>query len=710
MKTKLLLSLAMLIFLFNASYAQVLILTAPDGLPVTISRDEFGVPHIFAENEEGLFFAQGFAAAQDRAYQLEVNRRIATGTISDVLGPDYLPLDRDVRTLFYTKEERWQMFKELPSVFKMMISSYTEGINAYKDSMDANPEEYRPQQFAFFEFNEWTEDDCLAIMHYLIRGFGQFGGEELQRLQDLQTNGLKWFEEHMPINWPEAPVTIKDGFRPVPRKYSYSGMTVSNELINSLKDEKKKIRLLEETLDIPEKFGSFAVLAGAEFSQSGNVMLLGGPQMSEPEQNTTNVVHEVELNCPTFHVGGMTVAGIPMVIIGRNDHHAWTMTSGVTDNIDMYIDSTDALDPSVYYHNSKWIPREVIVDTIYVMGVPTLYEHYRTIHGPVVAHDTLAQQMFSLKMTFWGKELDMMKAFYSMIKTDNLDEFELGVAMIPVSFNVFYIGKDQNMKYWHAGIYHNRGDNVDPRLPHKGDGSEEWVGFIPFEQLPQSSDPLGGYFANWNNKPVDWWNNGDNVPYVPESWVVNRVLQIEEYLSTAPGGQATLDFIMGVPEAIKSHGTYQQAIELGLTSSQNYNILPPGQSGFISLGGVPSPHLQDQWTLHENWDYKIMRYNFILTNAGNGNTNIASTFSLSQNYPNPFNPETTIGFSIPKMSNVRLIVYDVVGREVKTLINENMQAGSHKVKFNFSDMTSGVYFYKIQAGEFSAVKKMLLVK
>lgn len=92
------------------------------------------------------------------------------------------------------------------------------------------------------------------------------------------------------------------------------------------------------------------------------------------------------------------------------------------------------------------------------------------------------------------------------------------------------------------------------------------------------------------------------------------------------------------------------------------------------------------------------------------NNGIPKNFSLSQNYPNPFNPSTKISFSLPKASDVKLVVFDILGREVATLVNDLKQAGTHNVEFNASALSSGVYFYKIVAGDFTDTKKMLLVK
>jgi hypothetical protein len=109
-------------------------------------------------------------------------------------------------------------------------------------------------------------------------------------------------------------------------------------------------------------------------------------------------------------------------------------------------------------------------------------------------------------------------------------------------------------------------------------------------------------------------------------------------------------------------------------------------------------------------DYMLQSLANPLTGTENGNTTVPGTYSLEQNFPNPFNPTTNIKFSVAKLSIVKIVVFDVLGREVQTLINEKMNAGSYEVSFDGSSLYSGVYFYKISSGDFSQVKKMVLIK
>jgi len=696
--------LSFLVFI-NVS-AQDLTLPAPDGSTVAIYRDSFGVPHIVADTELGVFFGQGFAVAQDRLYQMEQFRRAGEGRLAEALGPSYLNFDKEIRTMYYTKSERMELFNSLRADIQTMIRAYCDGVNTYLDSMAVNPTKYKPAQFMFLPFQPWTISNTIAIMQFMIRNFGAFGGEELIRLQELRAYGQTWFDLHCPINDPAAPTTIPSGGQVTHHNWTYSGMIVSENIIQAVTEQRENFRQQLKQLGLPLSFGSFAVLVTPSKSSSGNVLLLGCPQMGEPVEDEPQINNEVELICPSFHVGGMTVTGLPSVIIGHNEYHAWTLTSGISDNCDVYIDSTRDDSYCSYYFNGEWKKFIEIQDTIKCLGQSDIFfKHYRTVHGPVFGDDLAKHQVYAMKMTFWKREMDMIQFVLGLIRATNRDEFEAAAAKNPMSFNLFYAGKDQTVKYWHVGWYQDRTDGVDPRLPHQGDGSEEWGGLIDFEELPQAENPAQGYFVNWNNKPVSWWNNGDNIPWQG----AHRVSAIDNYVK--PISQFSYDHLKAVPQNIDSHGTYQQAIELSLTEIVDENILPPGQSGFIGLFGVRSPHLKDQWPLHLNWLFKDMIFGQIPpTTISSLMDQKTREFSLNQNFPNPFNPATTISYQLPVAGQVELSIFDSNGKLVQTLVRQFQPAGFYRVEWKADNMSSGIYFYRVVAGENSWCKKCMVIK
>ncbi len=694
----------------DAQWESTLELIAPDASPVSIHRDDYGVPHIYGDTETGIFYAQGFAVAQDRLYQMEINRRAGLGRLAEMFGPAYVSLDRNTRKLYYTEAERQAQIESLPQSFRDMADAYVAGINAYLDSMEVDPGTYRPLPLASWVVEPWTTDHVVATTQYYMRQFGEFGGQELQRLAELENNGQAWFDANRPINDPTAPTTIPDrGRGPAVPGRDWSGQRVSLETIARISEEQSRIDELKVALGLPPKFGSFAVQITTEKSLSGNVLLLGCPQMGTPTQAETNTIHELELLCPTYHMGGMTVAGVPGVIIGHNGFLTWTLTSGISDNTDVYIETTQTQALDFYWHNDAWVPFEAIADTVFDnSGTPYPFEITRTVHGPVYSTNLGEYQAFTKKMTFWNNELEMGAALYDMCTARSQSQFEAALGQISMSFNVFYAGRNGHIKYWHAGWYQDRTDGIDPRLPHNGDGTEEWGGLRDFADLPVAENPAQGYFVNWNNKPVVWWDNGDNVPW--SGW--HPVMNIDNYVSALT--PFDYDDLKETPHAIGSHGTYQQAIELGPALIVDENIVPPGQSAFVSLAGVPSPHVTDQWPLHVAWQFKDQIYAWDASAVDDDTREEAAALIRDFRVASPLIGQGRIAFNLRSGAQIHLDMFDAQGRIVRQLLSEHLEAGSHQVSWDGRDLSSnplpsGIYWSRLQADREQAVRGLLLL-
>jgi len=693
----------------NALADSTTLLTAPDETEVTIYRDEYGVPHIVGDSDIGVFFGQGYAVAEDRLVQMEINRRSAKGTLAEIYGSGYVSYDQNTRSLYYTESERLTQFNAMSANFQAMVEAYIAGINSYLDLLRADPDSYCPLELAGYDINNWTVTDVVASTQFLMRRFGEFGGQELTRLNELNYYGATWFDQNRPINDPSAPTTIPSSTLRRESDRRWSGIDVRPVVAKDLAKQAAEFKRLEEMLGLPPKFGSFAVQITLEKSASGNVLLLGCPQMGTPQASEANVVHELELTCPGLHAGGMTVAGIPGIIIGHNENYTWTFTSGISDNVDVYIETIDN-DFESYLYNSTWTPFTTIIDTVFNnTGTPYPFMIRRSVHGPVFASDTGANQAFTKKMSFWNNELLMAEAMYQIFSGANLADFEAAIELIPVSFNIFYAGSDLTIKYWHAGFYQDRTDGIDPRLPHNGDGSEEWGGLIPFSSLPSAFDPLQGYFVNWNNKPVSWWDNGDNVPWVGG----HAVTSVDNYV--APISDFTIDDLEGTPAAINSHGTYQQAVEIGPGLLIDDNIVPPGQSAFVSLAGIPSPHVDDQWPLHTAWLFKDMLFGFNPSSVGTDPSGLTGNLVLGLTVTNPFEPNSQLFYSVSRATEVKIAIYDLVGRRVHAISRPTLSTSEQAIIWDGRDETgeplpAGLYLCSISADDQMVSRKIFLLK
>ena len=670
-------------------------LTAPDGSSVTITRDNYGVPHISGESEIGVFFGQGFAVAEDRLEQMDTFRRAAEGGLAEIFGTFQLESDRQAIREYYTPAERLALFNEMADPLKNAFTAYVDGVNAYIALARTDPDRYLPGYFLGAELRDWNIEATVAVTQFFMRQFGEFGGEELDRLQELQDNGDAWFEQNRPINDPSAYTTIPGGGGVAIRDVNYTGPAIQKSIVENLQNERIRISESRAEQKIPNTFGSFATVVTPDRSASGNSLLLGAPQMGAPQENTMGPVNEVEMIAPGFHILGISVSGIPGIVIGRNEFYSWTMTSGISDNSDIFIEELETEELNRYKFNGEFKDLERFETTIKVLAADDeTFVHYRTGHGPIIAEDLANKQAYSIQKTFWNRELEMAEAFYDVWKGENLEQFESAVQKSPMSFNVFYTGIDQTIKFFHIGFYPDRQDDVDPRLPQMGDGSQEWEGLIPTEDLPKLENPDQGYFVNWNNKPSADWNNGDNTPWGNGTRLTTRVEEIDQYISSK--NLVSFEDLIGVPVHISDTGTYQQILEWGEAATvRDENIVPPGQSGYINSSFEPSPHRNDQWDLFSNDGFKDMQFSPV--KVVSNESDLPRDRDIISSYPNPFHETTTLFFGDVNLRIESVKVFDLLGREVHDLSSRTIEY-SKELELG-SNLLPGVYWVEIQTNE-----------
>jgi len=563
---------------------------------VLILRDEFGVPHLKSPNAYALFEAFGYVVAQDRLTQLELSRREARGELAEVFGPDMLPADIAARSESYTEDELARQFQSLKTEVKELIGAYTTGINRWRAEAgkgDVLPLESRSAPGGGTLPEPWRVTDCLAVMIAAGRRFGEFGGRELENLEELKRLGKEEFDRRYPLNDPSAPTTIASlSFKDktdVVEVFS-PGMVGAGLNPASTNADKRAT----DWVGLPKRLGSYAVLVAPQRSASGKAMLLGCPQMG---MDGPQPGYEIDLHGGGFDVAGMTFPGVPIVLIGRNADIAWTVTSGLSDNVDVFVEELNPEDPTRYLFQGKWLELEPRGEVFKIKGGGTHREtFYRSIHGPVFLQEQ--GRAFSRKRTFWKEELQALGAFLCINRARNLEDLEMAVKDVPLSYNLFCATATGEIGYWHTGVHRILPPGADPRLPLSGTGLEEWRGFIPQEWLPHRINPPGGLLVNWNNKPSRDWPNGDNMPWVGR----HRVAKIT---SVVDKGKLSLEDLKAVPQRIESHGTYQQVVELG---GEAVNVLPPGESGVVVEDGIPHPHTSDQKALFEAWQYKPFHF------------------------------------------------------------------------------------------------------
>jgi len=488
---------------------------------VEIFRDDFGVPHITAETDRGLFVGFGYAVAEDRLWQLEANRRAARGRLAEIFGKDFLTADIAARTLGYTEDELTTMFDTLPPGVQSRFQAYVEGINRYiTEVVLPNPNNKMPLEFVSLGIlpTPWLLTDVVVFGAFRARNFGEIGGRESENQELLdslveifgETEGYAVFNDVRWRNDPEAPVTvptrgavvtpIHKGVKPQHLKSAGVSPSVSLE---GAKD-------VWEKLGVPTRFGSYGWVLSARRSRHHGTMLYGGPQMGF---TTPSIMLEVQLNGgeSNFNVRGMTFAGAPAVLIGRNSHLVWTSTTGVGDNLDTYIETlcdAGSGPGSGYFFGDGCKPFKDRIEVIDVAGGASIpIKVLRSVHGPVVNLDPAAGIAVSQKRVHWMREMETELGFGRLGEARNLAEFEAAVDLIVTSHNLLYADRAGNIAYWQAGEVPVRPEGFDPRLPLPGTGEAEWPGGVL--STPRSINPAQGWLASWNNKPSKDFDNAD---------------------------------------------------------------------------------------------------------------------------------------------------------------------------------------------------------
>jgi penicillin amidase len=243
-----------------------------------------------------------------------------------------------------------------------------------------------------------------------------------------------------------------------------------------------------------------------------------------------DIVHEIQLTGGQgFDVVGVGIAGLPVVLIGHNRTVAWSATSGMGDNVDLYVETLDVLDTDRYWFGSTWQTMITRTETITVQGQTTpLTEIVRhTVHGPVIALDEVSGLAYSMQRAHWMREHTMLVAYLDLIRAGDLNSFQQALDQFEVSNNFLYADTVGNIAYWQAGAIPIRPDgNHVGRLPWSGSGSQEWTGQL--RAVPHAVNPDQGFLVNWNNKASVDFDNGDAGNLGKQ----DRVSDIEELLSS----------------------------------------------------------------------------------------------------------------------------------------------------------------------------------
>jgi penicillin amidase len=446
--------------------------------PVEVLRDRWGIAHIYARNQDDLFFAQGFVVAQDRLFQLDLWRRIASGETAELVGEKGLAADRFARLMKYRGPMDVEWAAYAPDT-RSIAEAFTRGINAAIDAMG----ERLPLEFQILKYRpaKWRPEDILGRMSGLVM-VGNYASEAA-RSELISAVGLEAARRIAPTD----PVRA---FAPLP-ELDIAG--INRTLLSGY--EAATSPLPWE----PDAGGSNNWVVDGTLSASGKPLLAGDPHRALTLPSLRYLVH---LNAPGWNVIGAGEPALPGVAIGHNDHVAWAFTIVSTDQADLYVEQTNPDDPSQYRDGDRWRPMSIVREQVRVKGrsEPVELELRFTHHGPIIHSDEKRHRAFALR---WVGMEPGSAAYLSSLRLDRVrsaKEFveELSAWKVP-ALNMTHADLDGNIGWVAAGATPIR-DGWDGLLPVPGHvGKYEWRGFRTVAELPQSHNPANHFLATANH-------------------------------------------------------------------------------------------------------------------------------------------------------------------------------------------------------------------
>lgn len=479
--------------------------------PVEILVDEWGISHIYADTEYDLFFAQGWNAARDRLFQLELWRRQATGTVAEILGER--ELERDIGTrLFKFRRDLDQELSHYHDRGIEIINAYVDGINAYIAQTERDP------SLLTIEFEllgitpgHWTPDVVISRHQGLLGNIGAelSTGRRVAALGAEVVKELSSFGPGDPLLELDAAIdgqALSEDILGVYDAFRGSVRFQPQDIVDDRRGDEDSFAMLEAAAeeaarvvayDVERDVGSNNWVVSGARSESGYPMMANDPHRA---QGAPSLRYWVHLVGPGWNVIGGGEPSLPGVSIGHNEYGAWGLTVFSTDGEDLYVYRTNPSNPNEYRYRGEWESMTVITEEIPVKGQrPHTAELKYTRHGPVVFEDRARNLAYAVRAAWMEIGGAPYLASLRMDQATTWEEFReaCDYSNIPGE-NMVWAGRDGTIGWQSVGIAPVR-RNWSGLVPVPGDGRFEWDGYLPIIAKPHVVNPPEGYFATANN-------------------------------------------------------------------------------------------------------------------------------------------------------------------------------------------------------------------
>lgn len=472
--------------------------------PVTVLFDDLAVPHVFAQNDYDLFFAQGYLTARDRIWQMEFQTHAAAGRISEIVGDKALELDRFNRHLgmVYGAEQTLKGMQKDP-VTRQSLDAYTAGVNAWiKQLTPAHyPIEYKLLGYAP---EPWTPLKCALLLKQMSNTLAG-GADDLLMTNILRKYGAvvtaDLFPDYPTHEDPIIPAGTKWQFKPLPLPKSPTSSALSDLVALSAPGFGASPNRANPDI------GSNNWAVGAQKSASGHPILANDPHLT---LSLPSIWYQIQLVSPTVNVYGASLPGSPNVIIGFNKDVAWGVTNVGADVLDFYAIRFRDVSRREYWHDNRWKPVRRRLETIRVKGKPDVVDTvYYTHHGPLVYEPGAKPFRSSIPTGYAARWIahessNELQCFYQLNRAKNFDDYRKALTYYAAPAQNFIFADNKNdiaispngrfpLKWHDQGKFMLDGTNP----------ANDWHGYIPADQNPLVKNPPRGFVSSANQSSTD---------------------------------------------------------------------------------------------------------------------------------------------------------------------------------------------------------------
>ena len=473
---------------------------------VEVIRDVWGVPHIYAQNDDDLFLAQGYVMAQDRLWQMEMWRRWHEGRLSEIFGPQAFDYDLRTRQMMFRgpwDDAEWTSYH--PDG-ERIFTAYANGVNAYiEQNWDNLPIEF---QLTGVEPDPWTAKTVVlrwaavglssvrghAISEIqLARNVDRFGADEANRRADPDP----WDDLKIPEGLDVSIITqtVLDAMRAGDGDPFVPGTLPDLEVVERYRHLTPAIRTAQVSSRQIATEGSNNWVMSGERSPTGVPILANDPHRRIEMPALRYFVH---LNAPGWNVMGGGEAPFVGVDAGHNERMAWGFTFAGTDMVDVFVEEVSQEDPNLVRWQDSWEPLDVIQEEIEIKGeAPRTVELKFSRHGPVIYEDTENRVAYTVRSVVRDPGTAAYKGSFKMAQAESCEDFfERAMYWMVPTHSLICGDAEGNIALQVTGLTPDR-DGWNGRLPVPGNGKYEWRGFR--SDLPREFNPSRGYIVTANN-------------------------------------------------------------------------------------------------------------------------------------------------------------------------------------------------------------------